>query len=75
MKKSTIQDERYTLEAIASAWEVRDEREEALWRAFVEFFAKNHEWQALFTEDEILRAYHTFLRSLLNIAASAWPDN
>jgi hypothetical protein len=34
-------------------------------------FVKNHDWHALFTFDEVVSAYHVFLRALLTIAAAA----
>lgn len=68
---TTREEERYTLEMIAGSYETRDEREEAFWRAFIDMFAKNHDWHALFTFDEVLRAYHAFLRAWLNIASAA----
>jgi hypothetical protein len=67
-------EERFTLEMIASSYEVRDEREEPLWRAFMDMFAKNHEMLDLFTFDEVLTAYHAFLQAQLDIAAAAGRD-
>jgi len=31
-------------------------------------FVKNHDWHALFTFDEVVRAYHEFLRAQVALA-------
>jgi hypothetical protein len=64
-------DERSTLEMIASSYETRNEREEPLWRAFIDMFVQNHSWHALFTFEEIRNAYHAFLRAQLDIAKAS----
>ena len=66
-----VNQEKHTLEMIDGSFPVRDEREEALWRAFVAMFAQNHEMSDLFTFDEVLSAYHAFLRLLINMEVAA----
>lgn len=68
---SPVNQEKYTLEVIAGSFPVRDEREETLWRMFVDMFTRNHQMSVLFTFDEVLSAYHAFLRMLINMEAAA----
>lgn len=70
MNLSTTE-ERFTLEMIAGSYKTRDEREEPLWRAFIDMFVQNHGWHALFTFEEVLNAYHAFLRAQLDIARAS----
>ena len=67
MQPPTTAEERYTLEMIAGSYEVRNEREEPLWRAFIETFNKNYSMQDHFIEGEVISAYRAFLRALLSI--------
>lgn len=71
MQPPTTAEERCTLEMIDGSYEVRDEREEPLWRAFIETFSKNHSMQDHFTFDEVISAYHAFLRAVLDIARAS----
>lgn len=57
MNTPARQEERATLEVIDGSYEVRDEREEALWRGFIDMFAKNHAMSDLFTFEEVMTAY------------------
>jgi hypothetical protein len=75
MNTSIKEEERHTLEMIDGSYPVQDEREEQLWRGFMDMFARNHAMSELFTFDEITAAYHAYLRALLNIAAAARLDN
>lgn len=65
------EEERYSLEMIASSYETRNEREEVLWRAFLDMFVKNHNLHALFTFEEVTSAYHAFLQALLDLARAS----
>lgn len=67
----TRDEERYTLEIIASSYEARSEQEEAIWRVFIDIFVKNHDWHDCFTFEEVMSAYHAFLQAQLDTAKAS----
>ena len=66
-----IEEERETLEVIAGSYETQDEREEQMWRAFIDLFVQNHDWHELFTFNEVVSAYHEYLHALIHLAKAS----
>ncbi len=71
MGASKRKEERATLEIIAGSYETRDEREEQIWRAFIDWFVQQHDWHDLFTFDEVISAYREYLYALIHLAKAS----
>ena len=65
------EEDRDTLEMIAGSYETRDDREEQIWRAFIDQFAQHHGWHALFSWGEVECAYHEYLRAFIHLSRAS----